>query len=230
MAGHAEATEIIAFILNGRIVLATDSLVYTPGAPSSTKCKIRQTGSIFWAVAGLSKTAGSATSFDVDAFLQEGNGWKGSIPDLLDSVGMKLAGPLEALLPIMRERSPDEYRRLVKESNILRIFAARNTPSGGELYLKELKVVGARVVPQQPKTCTAPCGLGNYPDPVRRYTETGIDVGNDVSQIVGVIDRMMQLGQESEPLRIGPPFTILSISKEGATWLRQNNCPSVLAD
>jgi hypothetical protein len=60
---------------------------------------------------------------------------------------------------------------------------------------------------------------------VREYADTHPDIWN--GDVVSLVDRLMKAGQEADPQNIGPPFSILLITKKGSNWLRQNDCKAI---
>jgi hypothetical protein len=222
-------TEIIVIKTDQWVVLAADSLHVRPGGTPFKACKIRQDTELFWAAAGVESD--DITGFKVDTFLAEAIKMHLSVAATLDAVAPRLVGPLRRELPILKEKAPDRYSKLMRGGSVLKLIAVGVRGTQIDAYVKEFGISNGRVVPQPIKTCEPTgaqqkkCILAPETPEIKQYIETRPEVWNgDVTQIVDVL---MGIGQKADPGYIGPPFSILAVVPGSTQWLRQNDCPNI---
>src|SRR5579871_4614677 len=100
---RGRATEILAILTADRAILAADSLIANLGEAAAEKCKIRQTGNLFWAAAGLD--ADTFTGFGIDDFVHA-NSRVSDAAQFLDDIGDKVRGPLQTELSVLAAQQP----------------------------------------------------------------------------------------------------------------------------
>lgn len=221
-------TQIIVIVTDDWVALAADSRIVSPGTSPSTKCKIRQTGRFLWAAARLDYD--KITRFSVDDYFSNVERERLTASQLLESIGEKILPALKKELPVVERQAPDFYAKLVhNKGEILSLFVVDLNGERIEAYGKDFQVIGGDVVPQRSHTCTPeklkPClMLTNTPEVADYYRKHPEVRGGD---LISAIDRLMEVAQAADPENIGPPFSILVVTKERTAWLRQNDCQNV---
>jgi len=228
----AHGTQIITVVTRDRVVLAADSLSTRSENSSFTNCKIHHTAQFYWADAGLDSD--TTTGYSVERLFQQGIAE--DAPRTLDRVGSLVIPALEKELPILKKQRPDFYEGVMKGGAILDLTAVRLSDNGIEAYEKAFYFVRTQelgrkhITGDRPTTCSlAPgqqaCMLVTNQPQIVAYVGSHPDIWN--GDIIGAIDRLMQVAQHANPQNIGPPISILAITRQGPRWLRQNNCPDI---
>jgi hypothetical protein len=224
--GRADA--MLAILGNDGVVLATDRLQIDTVDAASKECNIRQAGNVFWAATGVESD--TTTGFKVARFFNDRSGRTTGASQVLDDVGGRILPSLQAELLSLERNSPDLYGKVIHEGAILSLVAVFSDGDQIEAYAKEFLVVNKQVVPTSSHSCLPADGqpacilLSRNPE-VEQYAVKHLNLFTD--NAVGFIDRLMKIGQDSDPRYSGPPFNILSVTKTGAEWLRQNDCKPI---
>lgn len=221
------ATEVIVIVLKDGILFAADSLELSRGGSvEGSVCKIRQTGAVWWAVAGIAKD--TDTSFYPATFFTAAINDRLNTRQILNRVSLKIKAPLQKEIPVIKKQFPDYYKR----GSGMTLFAARMRGTLVDGSMKDLNIVGDKIVPGTTKTYFStrqkPTVGGMFyvkiPE-IDRYIETHPEL--HVIGPLDIIDRLMGVAITAHPDLVAPPVSILRITKDGPQWLRQNNCPNI---
>jgi len=226
-------TELIAIARDNWVVFAADSQVSPGDAKPYFRCKIRQTGDLFYMAAGMAKyyDALHGEVFDADNFMPLVARRSGDPSAILDDLGDSLIRPLELVFAETNGSDSDFHNRVVYGSPILTIVAARIRNGSVAWRWKDFKVAKGKVVPQPARSMAFPPRGGTYlftdqPEALN-YWKTHDELGNAPAD--KIIDTLMQVGKEAHPNLIGGATNILVITPSGASWLpkNKNNCQDV---
>jgi hypothetical protein len=232
--GVSEATQNIAIKGRDWVVIGADSRITTPGASPSQACKIFQVGTFFWTSGGIDHDR--STGFRIESFFSKDAVSRfPRVEDVLNAIGTDLLAPLQQELPILQREFPWLYSRVMSgQTDLLDLTAARVSQERVEMYLKKFPVLNGRVITQPAATCEPPsrdkAGLDRCMDVtlnpgVNEYIDSHPDIWSDT--VVSAVDRIMKAAEAGSPETVGPPFSILEITVNGARWLRQNDCPDI---
>jgi hypothetical protein len=222
------ATEVIIIAYQDRIFLAADSLrVEANGVPvPRAVCKVHSAGRVWWSAEGI--TADDQTGFSVSKFFDADTDVL-TTEQVLDSIGPRIKVPLQKEVLKLRREHPDQYEKIMSQgAMILTLFAGRVSARGPQASMKAFKVVENQIVPQ-PTTniATDPrihLMMSKNPD-VDRYIASNPDIWNDSPE--NFVGRLMNVAIAADPKSVGPPVTIVLVTKDSAKWLRQNSCESM---
>lgn len=225
---NAKTDAVLVILGDDRIVLASDGQQIHTGEAESRECNIRQAGNFFWAATGVYQDR--ATGFNVERFFNDRKSPTARAAQVLDDVGARILLPLQVELLSLEKNSPDLFSKIVREGAILSLFAVSSDGVSVEASAKEFLVVNKAIIPTASHTCLPAsgqpaCMLLTRNSEIEQYAEKHLSFFPD--DAVGFVDRLMKIGQDSDPHYIGPPVNILSVTNSGAKWLRQNDCKPV---
>lgn len=228
MCGQCRGTEIILVVSANGIILAADSKIVSPEKPPRTACKITQLDAenFFWADAGLDSHP--ATGFSVANFFPK-HARKNNTAQTLDEIGVKILAPLQKELPLLQAEAPQFYSEVIKNGYILSLFAVRTNGEKIVGYVKDFRVEKGLVISLPAHSCT-PAKGGNLCILLTKSPET-IAIANTPNLFSGDgilgIDKIMNTAIKADPEYVGPPISILFLTTNGGTWLRQGLCPNI---
>lgn len=224
-------TQIIILKGDRFIVIAADSKYTIPNALAKYGCKVFQTKNVFWTSSGLATD--SSTGFDLRTYFRpEAIKSNIALGETLDRIGKRILPALQPELAIIKTRAPETYAAFIRQDgNVIGIFAGRVTPGKTEAYVKEFKIRNDRIVAFPSHTCDVPtgsygCVIVSERPAVMAYIIAHPDVWEDSR--VNMMDRLMNAAAANSD-DVGPPYSIIEVRKDGAYWLRKNDCAEVSA-
>lgn len=221
-------TQIIVVVSHEWVVIAADSRVMNPGAPFTKKCKIRQTGKLFWASTGVD--GDDDTGYTIDAFFTRNVGQMRASA-ALDFISPKLIERLQREVPIVESQASAVYETMEK-GVFLALFAVDVHNNQVEAFAKLFTISEGRIVAQPTASCklegAMPCFILSPNPAVQKLVATRPDIWNpgSVKGAVKAVNRLMEAAQASD-VNVGPPISILVVMPTGARWEQQNDCADI---
>jgi hypothetical protein len=144
---------------------------------------------------------------------------------MLDAIGHKIAGPLQAESQIIKTQNRPFYDLAVKSGMFGGIWAARITGGRVEGYWIDFPIANEKVNPKPAKALLPGQGFSNVPF-VNRYAaaQHNTPAFDNDSVIVDYINGLMDFGHTHSPDAIGPPYSILLLTPQGPRWLQRGDC------
>ena len=233
--GTAEATTVVVVRTPSEVYIGADSRVgdVRDETFSSTACKIRQVGDLFFAFSGLPRIPGVDSGLmDI---IEEAVSYGGSIADMVEEFDDIIVDAWTDGLKTLKEERPDFYRKEVKGRNVLQIAFAGIQKRKPVFFMRHLKAVdkgGYPGIAIFKKSCPGDCRHGKV---IAYLGQTGaLDSHmSDSGEVwkdgyVEGIRELITLQMEAEPEQVGPPIDILLIKRQGARWIQvKSECPGV---
>ena len=198
-------------VSNGRVLLAADSLTLSETTPR-TECKIKQSGSVFWAAAGLN-TFGK-TRFDLAKTIARVSRKHTHAEELLNIAGDEVLPVLQRSLPLVKKDIPWFYQRAIRDGYILSLLAVEDSGGiGVRVYAKDFPLSGDTITQKPAHQCSRPyeCILYAAPNGMAAYIASHHHEVWDVDPITA-IDTLMAVGQRMDPTTIGSPVSIVQFA------------------
>lgn len=218
------ASEVVIIINDHRIVIGADSKV-SMGKQSFCKCKIRQMGDIFWSDVGIDHD--QETGFSIDNAFREFKDSHLGAGRLLDAVGERIRPALQKELPSLKASDPEAYARMVRDKVFMYMYAVTNREGRLAAFSKDFGLVEGRVI-LRPATNWPAGGVldsdGSHVPYIHSHSDRWT---RDDTKALSFVDELIQMGVDSAPKAVGPPFSVLVLRGASAKWLRQNDCPEI---
>lgn len=146
---------------------------------------------------------------------------------VLSAISNRIKDPLKREVRTFRRGNPDEYEKLMRDGPVfLTIYVTRVSANRVEGSSKAFKLSDDEIVPEPTISVDSTDPrihvlMTKRPE-VDKYIGTHPDIWNDTPE--KFIDRLMNVVTATHPDTVGPPFTIVIVTKDGPKWLRQDSC------
>lgn len=200
---------------------------------TSTACKIRQEGDLFFAFSGLPKIPG--IEYDLMEIVEEAASDGGTITEQVEEFGDIIVEEWSEGLQKLKEDRSQLYKKELLGKIILQVAFAgiqKRKPVFFMVHLKVMERDGSPTIAISRKSCPGDCQQGKV---IAYLGDTGAlkqymsDRSNAwKSGYVQGIRKLIALQMEAEPEYVGPPIDILHINKTGAEWVQiKPECPEI---
>jgi hypothetical protein len=234
------STAILAFIRSDRIVIATyamSTLIHSTGGVGKTKiCKIYQSGSVFFAFAGLDQD-------DNIGFISSELAKKGTALSLkarAEQFARDVKSPLLQSLQGLYGKSRQMYQKAIPGSNALEAIFAGMEGGGASFYTIEMNTVeGANGRPIGLTVATHSCPgdacptktesvmpifMGDWEAANHEYMRMRDAGDKRLVDDVATLTHLIKTEILASPDLVGPPVAVVTINSFGAYWNPQGEC------
>jgi hypothetical protein len=219
------ATILVAMSTNDRCIIGADGRSIDPEGEVRRACKIRVATNCLFAVSGLASE--SITRYSVDKLVRHVCAEPGTLDDHARSADHSIRAPLGNAIVSLAANHPQFYRMRLENRPILELMLISNKLSAVNVIVLSYKYEIDRVELQ--KTARLPGPQGNNllicgeKQPARFYLQRHKEP--DVfSRPVQFVRELMRQTLAAYPDEVGPPFTLLTISKTGFKWSSLGAC------
>jgi hypothetical protein len=225
------------------VVVRTPTVIYI-GADSritdirnesrtSTACKIRRAGDLFYAFSGFPRIPGVKPGLmEIIQVAAEGGG---SITEMVEAFDDTIADTWSGGLQKLKQKHPKFYKEEIRDRNLLQIAIAGIQNRKPVFFMRHLKAMernGSPGIDIYKKSCPGDCQKGKviaclgHIGALEGYTSVRSDVWKD--GYVRGIRRLITLQMDASPEHVGPPIDILQIRRQGARWIQiKPECPEI---
>jgi hypothetical protein len=246
----ASATSIVAVKNNDEIVIGADSkTTFTPLCDSAgeqgsiEKCKIVQTGNLFFASAGSAGMGKAAfrgnvdPEFNVKEVISKGLGGQGRVTSKIANLEKVLVADLTRIVEEARQENAAFFLERFSTYPMHTIIVVGS--DNGELVLivrtfrPILSRSGSLSFEIRRFDCPGDCQesfitvFGGQTEAIRNYLQENEYFLSSTDPVTAVRD-LVELEISKDPSFVGPPVDILRLTKNGAEWVqRKSLCPDI---
>ena len=218
-------TTIIVMRTADGILVAADSKVVGRGSKSPPRCKIHQYGNVFVSIAGISKREG--VGLDTERVVSTAVATKGPLLSKVEAFRVAASKYLFADVENVKKSSPALFERDYRGKRILDVTFASVNGDMPEAVIQTFFVDGAGTL----HDLRSPLGdhrvlVTGMTNAIKSYTDQNSDWYSQLDPDVA-IKKLMELEIASNKDAVGPPVSILEMTKVGARWVEQGACPAI---
>jgi hypothetical protein len=231
-ASHASATTVVAAWTPTTLVLGADSLTHTLDEDKYWSiCKINVSGDVFWAAAGA--TANPAMNYSIGALVDKAMSGTGSLDVRIAAFEAALIPALAEVANAIRTENPSWYDRHAEGLALTRVLFDAFEDGANHLRLREFVTranpSADRVDVSVTRTdCPGPACpdsriffLGQYEFASKAAGDLPM---SPATKLAEGVRRSIEAEIAHNPGHVGPPVSIVEITKDGANWIDKGEC------
>ena len=231
-AAHASATTVVAARTPTTLVLGADSLTHTLDEDKYwSVCKINVSNGVFWAAAGA--TANPAMNYSLNALVDKAMAGSSSLDARTAAFEAALIPQLAEVANAIRMENPSWYERHAEGLALTRVLFGAFENGASRLRLREFVTKANpsadRVDVSVTRTdCPGPSCANSRIFFLGQY-EFASKVAGDLltaptTGLAEGVRRSIEAEIAHNPDHVGPPVSIVEITKDGANWIDKGKC------
>jgi len=228
--GAALATSIVAVRTSKSFIIAADSKPTYRGAPGpSTVCKIYRTGKLYFAISGLDYDKGR--NFFPSQLVAANFSDRQPFDRAVSRVQAAVTSALLAELNAMHSTDPATFRFTVRNRDVTSILLAEfraGIPRAAGLEFQYVDSPAPRVKVNR-IACPGDCPSGNQYFFLGEQAEARQFLKDHSRQPLNprtLPESLVRLEAKSHPDDVGPPISVLRVTRIGPSWLANDSaCP-----
>jgi hypothetical protein len=228
----AQATSIVAVWTPAKTVLGADSLTHTlDNSKYWSICKIGIANKVYWSASGL--TANAAVNYNLEDIVNKAMSGDGSFDARMAAFETSLSSSLGDLGHALIEDDPSWFSKYAQGIAIVRIIFDEFAGGVNHLHVREFVTRASGLADEVDVTVHGADCPGPYCETFRVYvlgqTEFANKIANDsqtwtqADPALGV-RRAIEAEIAHEGEHVGPPISILEITKDGPHWVDKGMC------